>query len=464
MDLFIHVGGILVAALVAAVITGHLRRIWFLLASTFLYGAIDWRFPLLLSGIVGITYLAALWLGGASRGPRGIISASALVLLPLATYKYFPVWFSGLEHWLPVSSLNFGGYGSVIVPVGLSFYSFVCCGYLIDVHRRSICPDKNPLRLALFVTFYPTLLSGPIERYGILAERLWIGQRPSPDMVLNGVLMVAYGLFLKEVVSDRMGAAVDTAYALGSAGGATGAWIAFGGFVVQLFADFAGYTLIAIGAGNLFGVSLTVNFRQPFFATSLTEFWQRWHISLTRWIGDYVYRPTAMILVRLTKWSRWWKEATAMYVTWIAMGFWHGAEATFILFVFIQATLMLAHKAIPENLLPGRGSMRRPILGTTATMVAVLLSFGVIRANGLDQYLNLLIGLVTFAPATVTVEVSKIALVGVAVMLTVEAGRHFSPDLVVRSVTTRAVFIILFFIMTFLFGYDGTRDFIYFRY
>ena len=457
-------GGIFFAASVAALLTGYARRSWLLLSSLCLYGTIDWRFPFLLLIIVGTTYLAALWLSRTPRGTSSILSACGVVLLPLATYKYFPVWFSELEHWIPVSTLNFGGHGSVIVPVGLSFYTFVCCGYLVDIHRRSVVHEKNPFFLCLFVTFYPALLSGPIERYNSLGERLWTGRRPSPDMVLNGVLMIAYGLFLKEVVGDRMGSSVDSAYILGSAGGALGACIAFGGFLIQLFADFAGYSLIAIGAGNLFGVSLTVNFRQPFFAESLTEFWQRWHISLTRWIADYVYRPTAITLVKYTQWSRRSKEAVAMYLTWIAMGLWHGAQSTYILFGVTQATLMLLHKGIPEKFLPRREQWSRKTLGIIATTITVILSFGILRAPSLDQYAEILTALLSLAPATRTVEVSKIALVGALTMLTVETLKHFWPRIVLQSVLGKAFLILTFFLLTFLFGYDGSRDFIYFRY
>lgn len=464
MDLFIHVGGILLAAALAALLPAAPRRLLLLVAAFLLYGAIDWRFPPLLAAIVLVTYAAGLWLGAAPRGARGILAACAAVLAPLAVYKYLPVWLDGLDRVLPVSGLDFGGYGAVLVPVGLSFYSFACCGYLIDVHRRGVPADRSLLRLALFTTFYPTLLSGPIERYGNLAAPLWEGRRPTPDMVLDGMLLIAYGLFLKGVVGDRLGGVVDLAYSAGFAGGARGALIGFGGFVVQLLADFGGYSLIALGAGNLFGVKLTQNFRQPLFATTLTDFWQRWHISLTRWIGDYVYRPTALLLVRTTAWSRWWKEAVASYVTWIAMGLWHGAEGTYILFGAVQASLMLAHKAVPEAALPARGGAARAAIGMVATLLAVLLTFGIIRAASLAQYGELLHALVTLAPATAKIDVSRTAVLGALVMLGIEALRHWRPALVLRSVPLRAALVLGFALAAFILGHDDARSFIYFRF
>lgn len=463
MDLFLHIGGILVTAVLAAVLPTAFRRGLLLLAAVLLYGAIDWRFPLILFVIVLGAYGAALWLGQRKRGAGAILGACALVLTPLAIYKYLPVWFDGIERILPISDLNFGGYGAVIVPVGLSFYSFVCCGYLVDVHRRVNAPDGNLARLALFVSFYPALLSGPIERYRGLAGKLWDNHRPTPDMVLDGLLMIAYGLFLKEVVGDRLGGIVDAAYSAGAGAGASGAAWGFVCFVMQLLADFGGYSLIAIGAGNLFGVSLTVNFRQPLFAESLVDFWQRWHISLTRWIGDYVYRPTALLLVKHAKLGRWWTEAIVSYVTWIAMGLWHGAEATFVLFGAVQATAMVAYKSMPR-LPDGVSGILRRLIATLATVFFVVLSFGIIRAGSIEQYASLLGALLSLAPAVVKLDISSTAVIGSALMMAVQAVAHWRPESRLRSVPLRATLIFGFVIAALLMGRDDARDFIYFRF
>lgn len=463
MDLFLHIGGILVTATLAAMLPTAFRRGLLLLAAVLLYGAIDWRFPLILFAIVLATHGAALWLAQSKRGAGAILSACALVLTPLAIYKYVPVWFDGIERLLPISDLNFGGYGSVIVPVGLSFYSFVCCGYLIDVHRRVNSPDGNFARLALFVSFYPVLLSGPIERYKGLAAKLWDNHRPTPDMVLDGLVMIAYGLFLKEVVGDRLGGIVDAAYSAGAAAGARGAAWGFTCFVLQLLADFGGYSLIALGAGNLFGVSLTANFRQPLFAESLVDFWQRWHISLTRWIGDYVYRPTALLLVKHAKLGRWWTEAVVAYVTWIAMGLWHGADATYVLFGAVQASAMIAYKSLPRLPVGMNGALRR-VCAMLATVLFVVLSFGIIRAASIEQYANLLGALLSLAPAQVKLDISSTALIGSALMLAVQAVAHWRPQWRLRSVPLRAVLVFGFVIAALLMGRDDARDFIYFRF
>lgn len=463
MDLFLHIGGILVTAALAAVMPTAARRGLLLLAAMLLYGAIDWRFPPILFVIILATYGAALWLGRRKRGAGAILAACALVLSPLAIYKYLPVWFDGIERLLPISDLNFGGYGAVIVPVGLSFYSFVCCGYLIDVHRRAIAPDGNFARLALFVSFYPTLLSGPIERYGALAGKLWDHRRPTADMVLDGLLMIAYGLFLKEVVGDRLGGIVDAAYSAGAAAGAKGAAWGFAAFVLQLLADFGGYSLIALGAGNLFGVTLTANFRQPLFAETLVDFWQRWHISLTRWIGDYVYRPTALLLVKHARLGRWWTEAIVSYVTWIAMGLWHGAEMTYVLFGAVQASAMIAHKSMPR-LPAGMHVVLRRVIATLTTLLFVVISFGIIRAASIEQYAGLLGALVSLAPAQVRLDISSTAIQGSALMLGVQAVALWRPQWRLRSVPLRAVLIFGFVIAALLMGRDDARDFIYFRF
>lgn len=462
MDLLLHIGGILVTAALAALLPPWPRRLLLLAAATVLYGAIDWRFPLLLWAIILVTYAAGLWLGAKQRSAGGILGCVALVLAPLAVYKYLPVWLGGLDRILPVSGLDFGGYGSVLVPVGLSFYSFACCGYLIDVHRRTVPPERHLARLALFASFYPVLLSGPIERYASLSKPLWEGRRPSPDMVMDGLLLIAWGLFLKEVLGDRLGGVVDAAYTQYATAGWRGALTGFLCFALQLLADFGGYSLIAVGAGKLFGLELIRNFRQPYFAETLPDFWQRWHISLTRWIGDYVYRPTGMMMVRLTRWGRWRKEAVAAYVTWITMGLWHGAEATFVVFGAVQASLLLAWKALP-NPPATRHPLRRG--GTMlVTFAIVVITFGIIRASSLEQYGAMLGALLTLEPGRLNADVSRTAILVSVLMIAVEAIARFRPQAQINSVWLRAALIFLLVLAAVVLGTDDARNFVYFRF
>lgn len=467
MSLLLYVPGVLLAALLAAVLPPMARRWLLLLASLGFYGQLNWLFLPVLLGVIAVGFIGALLLE--KRPPRvwlcGIFVTAALG--PLLIYKYLPIWLDGMERYLPVSNLDFGGYGAVLVPAGLSFYTFQVLSYLIDVHRGAYKADRNLLRFTLYISFFPQLLAGPIERYQALAQPLWDCRRPTPEMVMSGLLLIAYGVFLKEAIGDRLGGIVDPAYAAGAAGGAKGALIGFLGFVLQLLSDFGGYSLIAVGAGRLFGVELINNFKQPFFAETLTEFWQRWHISLTRWIGDYIYRPLGRFMVRSTSWSRNMKENATAFITWITIGIWHGAEFTFLAFGALQATLIVGQKALPHGWLKPQGAWR--YLNMLVVFAIVVISFGLIRANSLPQYLEMLGALLTLRPAQTALSTGSSIWPAIAVMLIVEAVIRFKPQWRLAryetwGVWTRTILIFLLVVAAVLLGDEDGRNFIYFRF
>lgn len=463
MDLFLYTVGLLAMAVLAPYLPPLLRRLGMLAGSLAFYATLDWHFPIVLLAIVTFTYGAGLWLDGGRRGAVASAASCVAVLGPLAVYKYVPIWLAGLTDLLPVSSLDFGGYGAVLVPAGLSFYSFQCCGYLLDVHRRAHAADGNYLRLALFVCFFPHLLAGPIARYHALAEPLWQYRRPTPDKVLDGLVLLAYGLFLKAVVGDRLGVFVDAAYSQGAAAGWQGALCGFLGFAMQLLADFGGYSLMAVGAGHLFGVELAQNFRQPFLAANLGDFWQRWHISLTRWIGDYLYRPLGRLMVRTTMLSRWWKEAITAVVTWETIGIWHGAEGTFAVFGLLQAGLIIVQKSYSASRRGVRPGLAYTAAATALTFATVAVTFGLIRASSVGAWAGMAWNLATLTPGSFDAQVSRVALAGVVLMLVVEAFARFRP-VTFKSVPLRAGLVFAFTVSAALLSNDVARTFIYFRF
>lgn len=463
MNLLPYTVGLLGLALAASISPAYIRRWLLLLASLGFYANLDWRFLVVMLVVVGITYVGAL-IVERDRSRAGLAGVFVvLILVPLLVYKYVPVWFAGLENYLPVSKLDFGGYGDVFVPAGLSFYTFQCLGYLIDVYRAAHPADRNFLRFTLFISFFPQLLAGPIERYQILAAPLWDGKRPTPDMVMNGLLLIAYGLFLKSAIGDRLGSIVDPAFEAAGSGGWQGALIGFFGFLFQLLADFGGYSLIAVGAGYLFGVTLINNFKQPLFSENLTDFWQRWHISLTRWIGDYIYRPVGRFMVRNTTWSRNAKENVTAYITWTTIGLWHGASATFLMFGILQASLIVGQKSLPRWIAkPADGWLRG--IKTMITFLIVGITFGLVRANTFDQYLDMLKALVTFTPGPGTLSAGTAVWPAIAVMVLVEAIARYRPQTAPRGPWPKAACIFVLVVAAILLGDEDGRNFIYFRF
>jgi D-alanyl-lipoteichoic acid acyltransferase DltB (MBOAT superfamily) len=246
-------------------------------------------------------------------------------------------------------------------------------------------------------------------------------------------------------------------------GGAANAMVGFLGFTFQLFADFGGYSLIAVGAGLLFGIHLTQNFRQPFFSTDIVEFWQRWHISLTRWVGDYVYRPVGRYFLRNTGWVTRIQEAATAVIVWTLLGLWHGAQLTFAVFGLVQAALIIGYKALARR--RGRLPAWRSALGMVATFALVVVTFGLIRAPDVKTFATMMYSLLTAAPGPVQIEQRSLTLVCIGIMLLVEFRNRFSTGGAgPTSVTGRATVLSVLAITIVLLGHEAGRSFIYFRF
>ncbi len=463
MDPTLQVACTLALATVYPLFPLPLRRALLLLVSYIFYATFGLAFVPILMAVTLVSYFGSL---AVERWRTSVWPAAvsiAVLLAPLIFYKYWEAWFGMVTiPGIPTSSLDFGGEGKVLIPVGLSFYTFQAISYVVDV-RRGLKPDHNIARYFLFKSFFPLLLAGPIERYRSLAPQLWNAPVPRLAAVGPALLLIFYGLFLKMVIGDRIGVAVDAAYEVPHPGWQH-ALMASVGFTVQIFADFGGYALMAVGSGQLFGVDLTRNFRQPFFAHNLVEFWQRWHISLTRWIGDYLYRPIGRALWNVTRGRRFTAEVVTATITWVLMGLWHGPTLQFAVFGLCQAAAMQAIKLAG----PDRPAELRPwrfALGALATFAFVALTFGLIRTPGLLAYGRMLDGLVTLAPGHARMVEANVLVAAVAIMVAVEAARRFRPEWdITRSWPATYVLVALLFLAVILFGYDQSRAFIYFRF
>jgi len=462
MDPHLQIAITLCLAAIYPLLHIHLRRIVLLTASYAFYAFINFAFLPILAGVSVSAFLGGI---AVERWRKSNILTTVFIVLlltPLVLYKYWETWFgSFVLPGIPVSSLQFGGYGSVLIPVGLSFYTFQALGYLIDVHRKTVSAEHNILRFLLYMAFFPQLLAGPIERYKSLSRQLWSAPTPEFEKIGPAVLILLYGLFLKTVIGDRIGVAVDEAY-LASTVGWRDAVTATAGFTIQIFADFAGYSLIAVGTAQLFGIDLTNNFKQPFFSHNLVEFWQRWHISLTRWIGDYLYRPLGRLMWRMSDGHRMIAESLTSIVVWVVMGLWHGPTLPFVIFGALQAIAMQAIRLLG----PDRPAMMPPWrlgLGMLATFLFISVTFGLIRTPDLVTYAGMLSAFMTLAPGKAPAVEPTILIIGIIIMFIVEFIFRFRPPPRLPPSYTFAL-IGLLFIITVLFGYDQSRSFVYFRF
>lgn len=266
-----------------------------------------------------------------TRFKRRLWLATSLVsnfgLLILFKYFHFLIggspWFKSLANtsetvlWLQFI-FEFG------IPVGISFYTFQTVSYAIDVYRGRTVPEKNIAKFALFVNFFPQLVAGPIERFDHLFPQLFRDFSPQINTFVKAFRLCLYGFFLKMVIADNLGDIIAPVFQDPNSYNLLSKWLAAVCFSFQIYADFFGYTLIAIGVALLFGVKLMDNFKSPYSSYSLKEFWERWHISLSTWFRDYVYIPLGGS--KSTK-SRW---ILAIFLTFGLSGLWHGANVTFI--------------------------------------------------------------------------------------------------------------------------------------
>ena len=234
---------------------------------------------------------------------------------------------------------------SWLLPVGISFYTFQTLSYTIDIYRRKTGPEHNFIKFALYVTFFPQLVAGPIERPANLLPQFDFLHTFDYKRVSDGLKIMALGFFKKVVVADRVSLIVNEVYNNPADYWGWSVWIATFFFVFQLFCDFSGYTDIARGSAKVMGFNLIENFTGPLYSKNVTEFWRRWHISLSTWIRDYVFTPMGIAMRNLGKYS----FVLVMMITFIIFGIWHGANWTFVFFGFFQG-IALIYEALSKKM------------------------------------------------------------------------------------------------------------------
>lgn len=314
-----------------------------LLASYYFYMSWNPIYIVLILISTGIDFTSGYLLGktGKPNLRKLILGFSMIMNLGMLVYfKYANFFIDTLNKVLqnqgqpPFDILN------IILPIGISFYTFQTMSYTIDVYHRKVEPEKSILAFALYVCFFPQLVAGPIERYATLMPQLKARVSLTKNDLAVGFRLILYGFFMKMVIADNLGVQVDHAYAHISEMHSLqliGAAILYS---FQIYCDFHGYSTIAIGAALLFGVRLSDNFKSPYFSVSLTQFWRRWHITLTNWFRDYIYYPMGGNRASKVKW------VTAVLVVFIVSGFWHGASWTFIVWGALHGVVTLVEKIL----------------------------------------------------------------------------------------------------------------------
>lgn len=448
----------------------HRPQNWLLLvASYYFYAAWDWRFLGLLVGSTLVDYTVALYLArpGTDASRRRVLWISiAFNLGVLGFFKYYGFFAENLQALLLASGVGVSLPAlHVILPIGISFYTFMTMSYVIDVYRREIAPTRDLVDFAVFVAFFPHLVAGPILRAASLIPQIARPRRPTRTQMSDGAWLVGWGLVKKVFVADNLARVADAAFASPDPS-ALLVLVGVYAFAFQIYGDFSGYTDMARGMSKWMGIELNLNFLFPYFVRSPQAFWRHWHISLSTWLRDYLYKPLGG--------SRGSPLATYrnLMLTMVLGGLWHGAAWPFVVWGLYQGTLLVAYRWVGERW-AGAGwmaALERPawkLAGWAVMFHLTCLGWLIFRADSLDAIARMSGALVTgwhaTLPATQALELAFYA----GPLLAVHGFEAWRRDLDAVPRLPRplryAVIVGLAY-LTVLFGEFGGAQFIYFQF
>lgn len=317
-----------------------------LLASYIFYSFWDWRFLSLIIVSTIFNYYLGLKIEDSPDKRRRkifLISAICLNLGMLAFFKYFNFFTDNLQALLGLFGWRMSRVTlNIVLPLGISFYTFQAMSYPIDIYRRVIKPTRHFFNFALFIAFFPQLVAGPIERARNLIPQIANKRNITLNQFYQGCWLIFWGLYKKILIADNLAKITNVAFGKDSVIFGSTALIVTYAFAFQVYADFSGYSDMARGLAKLMGFNLMLNFRVPFFSINLYDFWQRWHISLTTWIKEYLYYPLALAKF----FGKQLKAPLVVIMTWAIMGLWHGAAWRFILWGVYHGVILVVYSRI----------------------------------------------------------------------------------------------------------------------
>ena len=419
-----------VATCVTRLPRGQSRKVGLLLVSLFFYSLWNWKFSLLLILTAIIHWGAALvnhrW------SMYGAVACSVAIL---SVFKYLGLWID-----------------SIVMPVGISFYTFQAISYTVDVYKGRIEARKSPLDVALYVSFFPQLLSGPIVRADDFFQELEVYRSLSCERLSCGFGQFSFGLFKKVFIADRMAPFVGKVFEGCNAFDGITLWVAAISYTIQIYCDFSGYSDMAIGVARALGFDYKKNFDHPYLSTSVTEFWRRWHISLSTWLRDYVYIPLG------GNRKGTFRQYLNQMITMLIGGAWHGADLSFVAWGGLHGAALCVHKW-------WRMKMRMPTaLAWLVTMVVVIYGWVLFRAISFDQAWLFMKRMTSFAPGLSWLHPHVFIALAMVVLGSVKfKGRYLSERCDVR--TPFGLFMALSaFLLAVVCPAGGANPFIYFNF
>lgn len=433
------------------------RNFYLLVVSYVLYSLFNPALTLILLYVSLVTFYGAKIIDNKQRSRKRLIAVlAAIAFLPLLVFKYYNFINENLQ-----SLYSFIGFQALpglnwAIPVGISFYSFQATGYLFDVYYRRVKCEDSILNYMLFVGFFPQVASGPISKGSELLPQLKQQRSFNYQQGIKGLQYLLWGMFLKVVVADRLGIYVDTVY---------GNYIHYSGLTLfiasifysfQIYADFAGYSLMAIGIAKTLGIDLINNFRQPYFSVSITDFWRRWHISLSRWLKDYVYIPLGGSRCSKLKCYR------NIMITFLVSGIWHGANWTFVVWGAGHGLAQVIEKSVGGCKSSGKAFIDLPRI--LITFLVVNLLWILFRVPSIQQFGDLLYRMLAYPlNGEFCKDSFSSCVIGIIIVLLMDIlSEKGSVNRVLywHAVSRWAIYITIF-VMILLFGVLDSGQFIY---
>ena len=359
------------------------QRKWCLLISSSIFYA-SWNPIFLLT--IGASAVIDFWLARLIAKSRSEKIRKTLLLASIAISLSFLFYFKYCNFFLDnvIGLLHALGFHShrptlaIILPLGISFYTFETISYVVDVYKRTIPAQESLLDYAVFIMFFPHLVAGPIVRARDFLPQLLREKRWSWTNINVGMQLFILGLFKKVVIADRMSAVADPVFQSVSSYNSLTVWMALIAYTIQIYCDFSGYTDMAIGLARMYGYKLSPNFKYPYLSSDLVEFWQRWHISLSSWISDYIYMPLALGGARRSQ----LKNYLSILVTMTVCGIWHGAGWQFIVWGIYHGVLLAGNYKL--RTLRSFAKIKN-IIGTPVTLLAFALGLVLFRSPDLNS-------------------------------------------------------------------------------
>lgn len=443
-----------------------------LVASLVFYAWWDWRFI----GLLGATILIDFYVSHAVHRAQTKDSKKRWLLVTLISniavlviFKYSNFFIDSAAHFFSIFGyIAHPVFLDIVLPIGISFYTFMSMAYVIDVYRGDLEPTPSLFDFALFVCYFPHLVAGPILRAPQLLPQLTSERRLDLQQVTDGIALIVIGLVRKVVIADLLAPTVDAAFDHPLGMGSMDLVIAMWLFSIQLYGDFAGYSDIARGVSKLFGIELNLNFATPFFSQNITEFWRRWHISLSTWLRDYVYIPLGGN--RKGKFRTYLNNLLTMLIG----GLWHGANWTYVIWGLLNGIYLGAHKAYLD--MKGKAAPRsidRP-RWTLATPIKIFITFNfvafaflIFRAPNLTLALTYIEKMLSFDSGINNMGSTVFVLPMIGLFLLLDLGQYsgFGIKLIHRSkLWHRALAFGVLFAIVLAAGADNSVPFIYFQF